>query len=245
MILYQDNCYNVFPKIDDDSVDLILTDPPYGVNKAEWDKLDTKWIEECYRILKPTGSFYTFGSVWWYPFFHMKAIDVGFIPRNMLAWVYRNGISRFRSNYQIEFDPIGFFTKTDEYTFNLDEIRVPYQSILRLKNKIIKDGKVWEPNPLGKMRGNIIEVPVLAGARFKEERTEHPTQKPEALLEPIIKASSNVGDLVFDPFLGSGTTMTVSKKLNRECNGIEVNPEYCEIIKSRCNPDKIIVGVVQ
>ena len=243
--LYQGNCYDLFPQIGDESVDLILTDPPYGVDKAEWDKLDTQWIEECYRILKPKGSFYTFGSVWWYPFFHIKALEVGFIPRNILAWVYKNGISRFKSNYQIEFDPIGFFTKTDNYVFNLDEIRIPYQSTLRIKNKIIKDGKVWTPNPLGKMRGNVIEVPALAGARFKDERTEHPTQKPEALLEPIIKASSNEYDTVFDPFLGSGTTMAVAKKLNRSCFGSEIKPSYCEIIMKRCSPIFMIVEAEQ
>jgi len=237
--LIQGDCFQVLPTIEDESIDLVLTDPPYGVGKEGWDNLSTDWISEIYRVLKKTGSFYTFGSVWWYPYFHIEAIKQGFIPKNILCWYYKNGISRFKTNYQIEFDPIGFFVKSENYTFNLDDVRVPYLSTLRLKNKIVKDGKVWKPNPLGKMRGNVIETPVLAGARFKDERTEHPTQKPEALLEPMIKASSNKGDLILDPFLGSGTTMAVAKKLGRSCIGIEINPSYCDIVEKRCRVKRV------
>lgn len=220
-----------------ESVDLIIADPNYGVSKYKNDVLDLEWLKEAYRILKVTGSIYIFGSVWWYPFVHVEAIKLGFIPRNVLVWFYENAMARQTKNYQMQYDPIGYFTKSDTYTFNLDEVREPYKSTERLKNPIKKAGKVWIPHPNGRKRGNVIDIPALCGANYKGERTSHPTQKPETLIKLLIIASSNKFDVVLDPFLGSGTTLAVCTQLNRHGIGYEINQEYELIIKKRLKVD--------
>lgn len=227
------DCMEGMKKICDNSMDLIITDPPYGIKKASWDKLNLDWIDEAYRILKDSGSFYVFGSVWWYPIVHMKAISVGFVPKNILCWHYGNSTSRLNDNYQMCWEPIGFFIKGSKSQFNLDDIRVPYKSTERIRYKIIKNGKVWTPNPNGRKIGNVIKVPALAGKSFSKERTSHPTQKPINLIKVLIKASSKERDIVFDPFIGSGTTAVAANILNRHCVGFENNKKYFDIAHMR------------
>jgi len=228
------DCIEGMKKITDNSMDLIITDPPYGIQKTSWDKLSFDWIREVYRILKDGGSFYVFGSVWWYPLIHTKSIEAGFTPKNVICWFYGNSSARLKDNYQMCYEPIGFFVKGKEpHTFNLDAVRVPYESTERLKHKIVKDGKVWKPHPLGKRIGNVLRVSALAGKRFENERTSHPTQKPLDLIKILIRASSKERDIVFDPFMGSGTTAVVCKQLNRKFIGFEINPDYCKIVEER------------
>lgn len=220
------DCLQGMKLLDDESVDLVVADPPYGVGKADWDKLELEWLSTVHRCLKQNGSFYVFGSVWWYPLVHVKALDLGFTPQNIICWFYENAMARLTTNYQMQYDPIGYFTKTQPHTFNLDDVRVPYKSQERIKHKIVKDGKVWTPHPLGRKIGNVIDIPALAGSLYKGERTEHPTQKPERLIETFLKASSNEGDTILDPFAGSFTTSKVAKDLNRNSISIEINPDY-------------------
>jgi len=227
------DCLEVMKEMPDKCVDMILTDPPYGVNKDRWDNLNLEWIGEAHRICSTNGSFYVFGSVWFYPLIHIECLDVGFIPRNVICWYYENAMSRQTKNFQMEYDPIGFFVKRGDYNFNLDTLRIPYKSQERIKHKIIKNGKIWKPHPLGKKRGNVINIPALAGKRFSGERVNHPTQKPLKLVELLIRASSNESEIVFDPFLGSGTTAVACKNLNRNFIGIEINPNYCKIAEER------------
>lgn len=220
-------------EIPDGSIDLVVADPNYGVGKYEGDHLELSWLTEIYRALKKTGSFYVFGSVWYMPFIEVEAIRLGFILRNELVWYYENAMARQTDNFQMQYDPIAYFTKSQEFTFNLDDIREPYKSTDRVKYPVKKGNYVWTPNPLGRKRGNVLDIPALCGANYAEERTSHPTQKPEKVIEVLVRASSNPNDLVLDPFLGSGTTLIVCRKLGRNAIGYEINPNYEAIIKSR------------
>jgi len=133
-----------------------------------------------------------------------------------------------------------FFTKSNEFTFNCDEVREPYASTDRIaiaKEKgIIKNGKRWYPNPNGKLCNDVWEFTSVRLTNKKNGRTvkqEHPTPKPEGMIERMIKASSNEGDLVLDLFSGTGTTAYVSKINNRHFVGCDNDPNYIEIIKER------------
>ena len=130
----------------------------------------------------------------------------------------------------------------------MDEVRVPYKSTARLKNTITytaSDGtkKIWKPNPKGSMRGDVWDFPTLAGKRFENEKTEHPTQKPEALITELIKAFCPMENGIFhgnilDPFHGSGTLGVCCEKLNLRGNeinwtGIELEEKWCKIAEDR------------
>ncbi|MCX6751080.1 MAG: site-specific DNA-methyltransferase, partial [Candidatus Pacearchaeota archaeon] len=117
------------------------------------------------------------------------------------------------------------------YTYHL--IREPYESKERLKYKIIKNGKEWRPNPNGKLAGDVWYIPVLAGRRFKSERVAHPTQKPLAICDRIIKHFSNKGDLVLIPFAGSGSECVSAKNNHRNFIGFELNPIYISLANKR------------
>ncbi|MHA2032330.1 MAG: DNA-methyltransferase [Candidatus Hodarchaeales archaeon] len=232
--LIHGDCLDVMKGIPDESINLIVTDPPYGVGKDKWDNkyLSKDILQELVRVLKSNGSLYLFGSIWWYPIQHVKLIELGMIPRNIIAWFYNNGMSRLKYNYVIQYDPIGFFTKSDEYTFNTDAIRVPYESE-RVKNPVYKKGRAWYPNPLGKKRTNVFRIPTLAGKNYQKEKVDHPTQKPVDVITPPILASSNENDIVLDPFIGSGTIAIACINTNRNFIGIEKEKKYVEIANER------------
>ncbi|NMC62656.1 MAG: site-specific DNA-methyltransferase, partial [SAR324 cluster bacterium] len=124
-----------------------------------------------------------------------------------------------------------WFTKTDDFTYH--EIREPYKSQDRLKNKITKNGKVWKPNPKGRLAGDVWAFPTLAGKRFSDEKVDHPTQKPLALCNRLIKHFSNKGDLVYIPFAGSGSECISALVNGRDFLATEINPDYIEIANQR------------
>lgn len=223
----------LFKEIADESIDLIVTDPDYGVGKYDGDVLELEWLKEARRVLKHTGSLYFFGSVWRIPVAQVEAMRLGFIPQNTCIWYYENAMARQSRNWQFQYDPIAYFTKSEDFTFNIDSVREPYKSQDRLKHPIKKDGKTWIPNPLGRKCGNVWDIPALCGANYADERTIHPTQKPKRLIEKIVRASSSEGDTVLDPFLGSGTTLVVCASLHRNAIGFEINPKYESVIISR------------
>ena len=124
-----------------------------------------------------------------------------------------------------------WFAKSQESTFHV--IREPYKSTERLQRTITKKGKVWTPHPDGKQGGDVWRFPTLAGRRFAEERTEHPTQKPLPLSRRIIEHFSNPGDLVVVPFVGSGSEYVAAIETGRRFVGTEINPRYVEIARRR------------
>jgi len=192
-------------------------------------------LEECYRVLKQTGSIYV--HLDWHAVHYVKVMmdDIfGYKNfQNEIAWCY-TGLSQAKRRWVRKHDTILFYTKSKEWTFNYDDIRVPV-SEARLKriqygDKQFKSGKAVS-NEKGKVQEDWWIIPIIGSTA--KERLGYPTQKPEALLERIIKASSNPGDLILDPFCGCGTAIAVAQKLGRRWIGIDISPTSCRLITDR------------
>lgn len=214
----------------DGSYDLIVADPPYNVGKDYGNNSDSAekeqqrefsraWLQEASRLLCSTGTIYVFMGVRNISYIYYILEDVlGLDFNSWICWHYTQGLGKRRS-FSNRHDDILMFTKTRNYTFNLDDVRVPqkyYRSVNNMRGA--NPGDVWEISHVHYCQYN---------------RQPHPTQKPEGLLERMIRASSNPGDRVLDPFSGSGTTLRVCQQLDRHCDGIEINPVYVEDVKKR------------
>ena len=217
-------------KIKDESIDLIVTDPPYNLNKdygnnddklefSEYMEFSRSWLKECKRILKKNGTIYVFMGMRYISYIYMileQELDFKF--NSWITWHYTQGIGKTKG-FSPRHDDILMFTKSNKYIFNLDSVRVPqkyYRSVNNMRGA--NPGNVWEFSHMHYCNKN---------------RENHPTQKPEGLYERMILASSNEGDTVLDPFSGSGTALRVCQNLNRNCIGIELNQEYVEMTKER------------
>lgn len=220
----------LFKGIKSETVDLIVADPPYNLSKDYGNRSDDRsfedyiaftrqWTAEAKRVLKPTGTIYVFMGFRFISYlYQILEIDNGLNFNNWICWHYTQGIGKKRG-FSARHDDILMFTKTDVFVFNLDSIRVPqkfYRSINNMRGA--NPGDVWEFSHIHYCQDN---------------RQNHPTQKPEGLIERIVLASSNEGDFVLDPFAGSGTSIRVCQQLNRNCIGFELNPKYVEIIQNR------------
>jgi len=231
--IIQGDCLEVMQTFPKESVDLVVADPPYGITNRKDDFLNTQFIHQCCRLLKKTGAIYCFCGAKTINQFMNEFEQTRLIWRNTLIWHYENSVSRQECSYVTSYEPCLFYTKSNSYTFNQNSIREPYKSKERIKYKIIKNGKVWKPNPLGRKRKDVLKIPTLVGKRFEKERLPHIWQKPKKLVEVLIKASSNENDLILDPFVGSGTTCVVAEKLSRKWIGIDIKAEYVEMAKKR------------
>lgn len=220
-------------------VDLIFADPPYNIgkdfgnNKDKWSDIDSyvewckKWIDECMRVLKDNGTMYFMTATQ-----HMPYLDV-YVSRkyfvlSRIVWSYDSSGVQSKKMYGSLYEPILMICKSKEahYTFNSQDILVEAKT--GSKRKLI-DYRKDPPQPYNteKVPGNVWQ---FSRVRFRmDEYENHPTQKPEALLERVIKASSNVGEVVLDPFSGSYTTSAVAVRLGRKAIGIDMNREYFEI----------------
>lgn len=237
-IIHSDAILALSQEIEDESVDLIFADPPYNIGKdfagckdkwaSDEEYLDWcyQWLELCVRKLKPTGSFYVMTSTQFMPYF-----DIFLRSRltilSRLVWSYDSSGVQAKRYFGSMYEPILFCVKDRKnYTFNADDIMVEAKT--GSKRKLI-DYRKNPPQPYNseKVPGNVWDFPRV---RYRmEEYENHPTQKPVALLERIIKASSRPGDIVLDPFAGSFTTSYVAKKLSRNSIGIELQEEYIKI----------------
>jgi len=219
-------------KINTSSVDLVIADPPYNLGKDYGNNHDIKgfdeylsfsrnWLTQAYRILKPTGTLYVFMGFRFISYLY-DIIDreLNMYFSNWIVWHYTQGIGKTRG-FSPRHDDILMFTKTQHYNFNLDNVRVP-QKYYRERNNMrgANPGDVWEFSHVHYCNGN---------------RQSHPTQKPEGLMERMVLASSDKGDLVVDPFSGSGTTLRVCQQLDRKAIGIEINPDYVTMAQNRLN----------
>lgn len=221
------------------SVDLLFLDPPYNVGKrfnsssfskrsdAQYTAWMRSWFEPLLQVLKPDGSVYICGD--WQTSASITAVaGERLIVRNRITWEREKGRGSAR-NWKNCSEDIWFCTASNDYTFNVDAVKLrrkvnaPYTD---------PDGQPrdWQRTGDGNFRltypSNLwtdLTVPFWSMA----ENTDHPTQKPEKLLAKVILASSNPGDIVLDPFLGSGTTAVVAKKLGRQFIGVEIDEEYC------------------
>ena len=247
--------------------DLILTDPPYNLNKDfgnDSDKLSLEdfivitkeRVEKLKRILTPQGSIVWFCIHDYVGYIQIAMYEAGLYYRRLNIWHYENGFSRSKKEPATHYEPFLWFSNHPrKWTYNCDEVRVPYKSTERLKSPVKYKGKngeekIWTPNPKGSMRGDVWDFPTLAGKRFEQEKTTHPTQKPESLITELLKAFCPMKDGVFcgnvlDPFLGSGTLGVCCERLNKQGNmitwtGIELERKWCDIAEERLAK---IVGV--
>ena len=217
-------------KFPDGCVDLVVADPPYNLGKNygnyrdlrawhEYEAFTRNWLSQAVRVLKSTGSIYVFMGVRFISkLFLILEGELGLDFNAWITWHYTQGMGR-KTGFSPRHEDVLYFTKTQDYTFNLDDIRIP-QKYFRLRNNMAgaNPGDVWK----------------FSHVHYSNpEREKHPTQKPEALMERMIRASSNPGDTVLDPFVGSGTTCRVAEVLGRKWIGIDINPEYIAMSQRR------------
>lgn len=243
--IYCMDCFEFLKKVQNNSVDLAIIDPPYNMKKADWDTFDShdafmnftkKWINALIPKLKNTGSVYIFNTPFNCAFILQHLLEQGLVFQNWITWDKRDGLGTSTKKYANGQESILFFTKSDKYTFNYDDIRVPYESTDRIeaaKSKgILKNGKRWFPNPNGRLCG---EVWHITSQRHKNkingriQKQSHLTPKPLEMIERMIKASSNEGDVVLDCFVGSGTTAVAAKKLGRQFICSDVSETYAKL----------------
>ena len=224
--------------VDDESVDLIFADPPYNIGKnfnSTMDRWATdeeylnwcyQWIDLCVKKLKPTGCFYVMTATQNMPYFDLhlrKQMHV----LSRIVWAYDSSGVQARKYFGSLYEPILYCVRDkDNYTFNADEILVEAKT--GATRKLIDYRKpVPQIYSNKKVPGNVWYIPRV---RYRmEEYENHPTQKPIALLNRIIKASTNPGDTVLDPFSGTFTTSYVAKMLERKSIGIELDESYMKI----------------
>jgi DNA modification methylase len=224
--------------------DLIIADPPYSIEKDKefgegayftsrdhWLKWCKAWMTEAKRLLKPSGNLFIYAIHHNACFLQCHLYELGLEYRRQIIWNYENGWSKYRNSPSCHYEPILWFSKAQDSTFHV--IREPYKSQERLRHPIIKKGKVWTPHPDGRQAGDVWQFPTLAGRRFADERTEHPTQKPLSLSKRIVEHFSNPGDLVVVPFVGSGSECVASLEANRRYVGAEINARYVKIARLR------------
>jgi len=248
-IIFNDDCLAVLRRLPDESVDLIVSSPPYNIGKAYEAKralqvyLDeqTKVLEECTRVLKNTGSlFWQIGS--FSDAGSLVPLDIRFfpilesfslIPKNRIVWARQHGLHA-RKKFSCRYETILWFVKSDKYTFNLDPIRVPQKWQNKKHYRGDRRGEL-SCHPEGKNPGDIW---LFRNVKHNhEEQTIHPCQFPEDLIARIVLSTTNPGDIVFDPYMGTGTVAVVARDYDRHFIGAELDPNYHSVAERRLKGD--------
>lgn len=232
------NMLDVCPLLPKESVDLIVADPPYNLTKSfngrvftkkkdnDYENYTRQWLNAVKPLLKNNGSIYVCCD-WETSIILGKVLSEFFYIRNRITWQREKGRGS-RKNWKNGMEDIWFATNDNNYTFNLDAVKIRKKVIApyRIEGK----PKDWSETDSGNYRDTCpsnfwddITIPFWS----MPENTAHPTQKPEKLIAKLILASSSEKDVILDPFLGSGTTSVVAKKLKRHYIGIEMDPQYC------------------
>lgn len=236
--IYQGDCIDILETIPKKSIDLIFADAPYNIGKDFGNKSDKwvnskdyidwckKWIDACFEVLKDSGTFYLMTSTQYMPYLDIY-VSENYNVVSRIVWTYDSSGVQAKKKFGSLYEPILMCTKSSksDYIFNSENILVDAPT--GSKRKLI-DYRKNPPQPYNsqKVPGNVWE---FNRVRFRmKEYVNHPTQKPEKLLERIILASSNKGDFVLDPFSGSFTTCKVANDLGRKFIGIELNSDYVE-----------------
>jgi site-specific DNA-methyltransferase (adenine-specific) len=229
----------VLPRLPPASVDLLIADPPYNMDKDfgatralrmerdEYERYTQAWVEAALPLLKPSASVYVCCD-WRCSAAVERALGARFILRNRITWEREKGRAAAR-NWKNAHEDIWFATVSEDYRFDAEAVRLRRRVLAHYRDP--EGGpKDWTEGPGGRFRDTAasnlwtdLTVPFWS----MPENTSHPTQKPEKLLAKLILASSSPGDLVLDPFLGSGTSAVVARKLGRRFLGIELDPEHC------------------
>ncbi|MGC8712797.1 MAG: DNA-methyltransferase [Leptodesmis sp.] len=225
-------------------VDLLFLDPPYNLTKdfhgqkfsRQTIEAYTLWLDDAIAtfkpLLKPSASIYICAD--WFSSISVFAVAASyFTVRNRITWEREKGRGA-KANWKNASEDIWFCTMSDNYTFNVEAVKLRRKVLAPYRQN--GSPKDWEATPEGNFRdthpSNLwtdITIPFWS----MPENTDHPTQKSEKLLARLILASTNPGDFVLDPFLGSGTTCAVAKKLDRQFLGMEINEEYCLMAAKR------------
>jgi site-specific DNA-methyltransferase (adenine-specific) len=234
-------CLSILP---DCSVDLIFADPPYNIKKAEWDSFESQthyaewsleWIEQAARVLKDTGSLFVCGFSEILADIKLPASQF-FEGCRWLVWHYKNK-ANLSNDWGRSHESLLHFRKTRAFYFNIDAVRVPYgahtlkypehpQALTSQYGGGKERKDRWVPNPDGAKPKDVLEIPVICNGM--QEKTPHPTQKPEELLRKVVLSSCPPGGLVADPFLGSGTSAVVAEQLGRRWWGADLDVKYCQ-----------------
>lgn len=254
--LYQSDCIAGMQELDEGSVDLAFADPPFNIgydydvyhdrqpyeNYLDWSH---KWIAAVWRVLKPTGTFWlAIGDEYAAELKLIAQNDVGFVCRSWVIWYYTFGVNCTRKFTRSHAHLFHFVKDPANFTFNFDDpaIRVPSaRQLVYADVRANPDGRLpddtWILRPQDVPGGFSEDQDTWYFSRvagtFKERAGFHGCQMPEQLLGRIIRASSNAGDLVLDPFGGSGTTLAVAKKLGRRWIGFELSTEYVAKVQAR------------
>ncbi len=245
------NSIEFMDELPKESIDLIICDGPYGVTTHNWDNVENiqeynfNLLKKFSLILKSGGAVYLFGK--------SNAIDfIDYRPylelQSRIIWYQPSRLAQGRRSYTNNYDTIYYFSKGKPKTFNLEDIRVPQLVELEHRKRCenvpsVKNGKYGKTvfNEKGKNPGDVwgdIKQLTYKSKELISRELLNTIQKPERLIERLVKASSNEGELVFDPFVGSGTVPVVCERLERSFIGCEINPEYVEIANKRLEDDK-------
>jgi adenine-specific DNA-methyltransferase len=245
IVFYPGDCLGLLKTIPNESLKLVVTSPPYNIGKEYERRLKLESyleqqaavIRECVRCLSPSGSicwqvgnYVDNGAIIpldtvLYPIF----TDLGLKMRNRIIWHFEHGLHCSR-RFSGRYETIIWFTKSDEYTFSLDPIRVPQKYPGKKYFKGPNAGK-YSCNPLGKNPGDLWVIPNVKSNHV--EKTEHPCQFPVELIERLVLSMTNEGDWIFDPFLGTGTSIIAAIRHDRRGAGAEIVPKYIALAKDR------------
>ncbi len=245
--LYRGDCLDLIKSIPNDKIQLVVTSPPYNIGKEYEKRLDLdqyveqqkKVIKECVRVLKPKGSIcWQVGNhtnkgaiipldILLFPVF----VEFGLQLRNRIVWHFEHGL-HCKRRFSGRYETLLWFTKSPNYMFNLDPVRVPQKYPGKRYFKGPKTGQ-FSCNPLGKNPGDLWIIPNVKHNHV--EKTEHPCQFPVELIERLVLSMTDKGDIVLDPFMGVGTTAVSAVIHKRKSAGAEISKRYYDIAKERIN----------
>ncbi len=245
MRLVHDDCLSYMKKIEPGSIDCVITSPPYNIGKEyeatrdlneylSWHKEVIKAAVNCLKeggsLCWQVGNYIENRSV--YPLdclLFSAFVEAGLTPRNRIMWHFGHGL-HCKKRFSGRHETVLWFTKGQKYYFDLDAVRVPQKHPSKKHYKGPNKGEL-SGNPLGKNPSDVWEISNIKANH--PEKTEHPCQFPEELATRLIISLTKPGDIVLDPFFGSGTVGVCSKRHGREFIGIEKNEKYLEIAKNR------------
>jgi len=245
VLVYEGDCLELMRKLPDTLISLTVTSPPYNIGKEYETVRDVdeyltwcqSWIKEIHRLTAADGAFWLNLGYLNLPG-RAKAIPIPYLIWNRVpfyliqevVWNYGAGVACRKSLSPRNEKFLWYVKHPDNYVFNLDDVRDPNVKYPNQK----KNGKL-RCNPLGKNPSDVWKIPKVTSGenRSSKERTDHPAQFPVALIERIIRATSRPGDVVLDPFMGSGSVAEAALRTGRQAVGFEIAPRYVEIIRER------------
>ena len=248
--IYNGDCFSLINQLEDNSVDLIICDGPYGITNNDWDRISNiqdfnlEIIKTFSRVLKDGGSFYLFGK-------HNCIDFIDYRPylnlMTKIIWYQPSRLAQGRKNYTNNYDIIAYFTKGRSKTFDLNAIRIPQLVELEHRRRCenvpsVTSGKFHKTrfHPDGKNPGDVwgdIKQLTYKSKELLNRDFLNTIQKPLKLMERMIKASSQKGDLILDPFAGVGTSLVAAKRLERNFIGFELNADFVRIINERLDKE--------